>query len=294
MQIRNRYCEKHYRAIVILVLTIFTSFCQAQQDFRPGFIITLTGDTIKGHIDYRPPISNASVCHFRRENSNEVSKFNPEEIKAYRYNDSKFYISKELTIGGITSRHFLEYLVDGIVELYYLASKFKDAYYIEKEGIFYEVKNEDRTFRKDNKIYKSVKKEYVGTLKYLMRETPDLFDKIDKSDFNHKDFVALSQEYHESICPDYDCITYVKSSDKLHDIKWRIHPGLYLGFENSRYFMSTSTKVEMRRYITRINRDDGGRTIFHIGSRIFDEEYENSLFISNDFTPVLFLSFSNR
>ena len=62
------------RKFVLFGLLILTGVLNAQSDFRPGYIISTTGDTIFGEIDYRGDLSMSNVCRFKN-GENETKKF---------------------------------------------------------------------------------------------------------------------------------------------------------------------------------------------------------------------------
>ncbi|MDX2248115.1 MAG: hypothetical protein SF052_15120 [Bacteroidia bacterium] len=65
--------------MVIIVLTAITGSVCAQKDLRPGYIITLENDTVKGEIDYRGDILMGDVCRFIYAGQKEIIEFKPGE-----------------------------------------------------------------------------------------------------------------------------------------------------------------------------------------------------------------------
>ena len=82
----------------LLMLLSLCAVVNAQRNFKSGYIITLTGDTIKGYIDSRGDIKNYKRCVFKENEENSSAEYSPEEIRAYRFIDGKFFISKLLKI----------------------------------------------------------------------------------------------------------------------------------------------------------------------------------------------------
>ncbi len=59
--------------IILLLLTkCFTGY--SQNDWRKGYIIENSGDTIYGLIDYRTSRSNSQYCYFRKDKQNDYNK----------------------------------------------------------------------------------------------------------------------------------------------------------------------------------------------------------------------------
>ena len=82
--------------LITIGIIIFLSIIRlnAQSDFRNGYIIENDNDTIIGLIDYKGSKANAKKCIFIKDINSENQIFTPEEIKGYRFTNSKYYISK--------------------------------------------------------------------------------------------------------------------------------------------------------------------------------------------------------
>lgn len=72
------------RKTIILMLFLSAHMASAQADFRPGYIITVPGDTLYGEIDYRGDLLMGSVCRFRNEHK-ETKDYTPHDIFAFRF-----------------------------------------------------------------------------------------------------------------------------------------------------------------------------------------------------------------
>jgi hypothetical protein len=64
----------------------------AQSDFRNGYVITNSNDTLFGLADYKENRSNAKKCIFIKEGSSEKVEYSPNDINAYRFLDGKLLI----------------------------------------------------------------------------------------------------------------------------------------------------------------------------------------------------------
>ena len=82
------------KELFIIVLLLTSIGVWAQRDYRKGYIITNEQDTIFGWVDYRGDIRNAKVCSFKKSETGQATEYTPLDIVAYRYIDSKYYVSK--------------------------------------------------------------------------------------------------------------------------------------------------------------------------------------------------------
>lgn len=212
--------------LVILLIIVLCGTLNAQQDFREGYIINNSLDTLHGFLDYGNPKQNSKYCLFKSEKDANVERFLPEDIVAYRFNDSKLYMAKEVEILGSKRFYFLEYLVDGMVDLYLLSITHADFFFLEREGELFELSNEKETIITDSGREKRYVNPYSATLKFVMRDAPTLFDEIDQTEFKFRDFIEITKSYHEVTCTTgEDCIDFTKKEKKLHDVGWKLRVG---------------------------------------------------------------------
>src|SRR5664280_2852236 len=101
--------------LCLLILTQLIITCKAQKGYRPGYIITNDSVIIQGQIKLQSNNQNSKKCEFIESNQN-VRNYTPDDIKGYRIEQSRYYVSKDVVIDSLKQRVFLEYLVHGIVD----------------------------------------------------------------------------------------------------------------------------------------------------------------------------------
>jgi hypothetical protein len=212
------------RRIFILTFSSFLSISLfSQSDFRPGYFITNSNDTVSGLIDYRGDIANSKSCSYKRDANSETHEFLPSTIKAFRFTDSKFYITKILPNDSSRRLVFMEYLLNGKTSVYYLKTHEKERYFIEKNGIMTEMNNDENIVKNQyDDSYSKASNQYKGVLKYYFQDAPGIMNSIDYVNFDKKSLIRISKKYHEKICTDESCIIYAKKS-----IKPIIHFGFF-------------------------------------------------------------------
>lgn len=193
--------------ILFSVLSVF-----AQRDLKPGYIITNSDDTIYGEISYQIDVYNAENCYFKKETNSDPITYKPGQIKAYRIIDGKFFVSRKVTIGNKQREVFLEFLVNGKADIFYLPPSY---YFIEKEDQEMHIleNTEKIVVRGDRKYYKEGK-EYVGILANYMQESPQLYEKIQRSELDQSNLIKIATEFHNEVCPGEECIVYSKEPPK--------------------------------------------------------------------------------
>lgn len=180
----------------------------AQTDFRKGYVVTINNDTLFGEVDYRKDLLMGKVCRFRLNEKSPDLRYSPLDIIEYRFIDSKYYVSKD--IDG--KKAFLEFLLKGQVNLYYLNDEKGEHYYLEKEGVpLTEIPYEEGIRYKDNNRYFYTSTKHIGILNYFMQETPELRESIEKMGKpQHDNMISLAENYHNIVCKDQSCVIYEK------------------------------------------------------------------------------------
>lgn len=152
---------------VILILFIFfaAQITKSQTVFREGYIVKITGDTLKGLVEYSKKKNIPDHCVFKRFDIAKEIKYFSGTIKAYGYKNGNNYEVK--TIEG--KNYFFECLVRGKINLY----KKRNNYFVEKSG--YDIVQ----LTKEKKIIKHEGKEieienYFQLLKELFVDNPEI------------------------------------------------------------------------------------------------------------------------
>jgi len=198
-------------------MVVFTLF--AQSDFRPGYILQNNGDTLFGQIDYRGEEYNSKNCCFKADSDLQITCYLPGQIASYRFTNGKFFVTRDVDLDSKKDKVFLEFLVDGKADLYYMPGKI---FLIEKEGNeLIQLKNTERVIHFEDKFnlaldkdYVKEGKEYIGVLKVYMRDCPEIDNQILTSKLDQSSLIRLTTDYHNKVCPDQKCIVYSKTPPK--------------------------------------------------------------------------------
>lgn len=195
------------KKLIIIVLLIPTILLHAQTDFRPGYIIKNSGDTLYGEVDYRGDLLMSSLCKFKTA-ENTINNYSPQDIQAYRFINSKYFVSRE--VNG--KKTFFEYLIHGKVNIYYMRDIDGDHYFIDKDGMnLTEMPYEEGTkLVGDTRVYYETTK-HVGLLTYFMQDAPQLQSRIQSiKKPEHQELIKLAEDYHNAVCKGEKCVIYEK------------------------------------------------------------------------------------
>jgi hypothetical protein len=196
--------------LLLLCLSFVSGLALAQSNFKPGFIITNTNDTIHGTIDYRGDLMMSQICRFRPGGYGKYEKYGPADISAFRFIDGKYFVSKEYN----GNHHFLEFLINGIVNVYFLRTMEADYYLMEKDELgLTEIPYEESYRIIGNSRYRYRSNKHFGVLNLYMSDASDFYSRIsDIKKPTHQNLIRLAEDYHYKVCEGETCLIYEKKA----------------------------------------------------------------------------------
>ena len=217
------------KRVTFLILIFLRIICYSQSNYKLGFVIKNSGDTIHGLIDSRGVKRMSKICKFKNDKKEKAIVFSPNDINSFSFNNGKKYISKTIIRNNNKpEKVFLEFIVNGKANLYYLKDNKKGYFFIQNENdSLIELINSEVNIRINNIDYLRDRKEYIGILKNVFQDCAEIQPNIENVDLNHKALIKLTTDYHNYVCKDYDCIIYKKDTKPKYSI------GILLGVYNS-------------------------------------------------------------
>ena len=208
------------KKISIVLYLVFLAHGSVYSQFRPGYVITNDNDTISGEINFEGSVKNTDHCTFRQFSDSTEHIYKPGDIKAFRFNEGKYFISYDLNIDGKIQKVFLEWLIKGRASiLTYSPPSLQSRFYILLDNdSLYELKNSTGVVYRQGYSYEVNKKEYIGALKYYFNDCPSLFPKINNVAYSEKSLINIAKQYHEKTCKDESCIVYENKRRSLYSI----------------------------------------------------------------------------
>ena len=171
------------------MVVAFNSSGIAQASYYKGYVILLTGDTLKGDIKMNPKreFDNFTKASYRKSEGSEIKTFSPKKIKEYHVNGI-IYVSRNIEGEQI----FMKQLSGGWVNLYeaqvevYQMNelKIKSDYYMEKVAEAGPIKIKSGRFRKQVEEVMSDNLEIVKALQdktYDYENIVEVFNSYNKS-----------------------------------------------------------------------------------------------------------------
>ena len=148
-------------------------------------------------------------CSFKAKDE-RIFIFEPNDIKAYRFTNGRYYIVK--TIDG--QPHFLEFLIKGRINVYYLFDDNKERYFLQKEGEgLIEIPYKEGYIKRNGKNMFYQTQKHWSTLSSLMEDAPSMENKIKNIEKpNHQNLIQITKSYHNKVCTDEACVIYKKTT----------------------------------------------------------------------------------
>jgi hypothetical protein len=181
------------RAVFLLISICIFFRAEAQMDFRKGYIITNSDDTVKGHVDYK----NLTICTFKESlEETDYKTFMPGEIIGFGFNFNRWFISK--TINDQT-QVFLECLTLGSISLY----AYKDIFYMETSDTLVELEKETKKIQTGGAKSIFIFRKYIGLVNVLLKECAPDVQQLNRLKYSKKSFIKLVEDYNNCVSSDF-------------------------------------------------------------------------------------------
>ena len=221
---------------LLVILLTDTFFCQ--ENFQRGYIITQSGDTARGYIDYRNWSKNPLSIAFKLNTEDTVitARYMPHQIRKFSvagemyesaqveidispYKVEEIDFSSEYKMKQVNA--FLLVLIEGEKSLYYLKDEFgKEHYMIMQDTVFKSllmkkylvIVAEKQHLLLDERYFMITNEKYKSQLHEYFIDCPFLQKKINDTEYKTKSLVELFEDY-------YRCVNlpvlYQKPAEKL-------------------------------------------------------------------------------
>ncbi|MEM6893840.1 MAG: hypothetical protein AAF554_09135 [Bacteroidota bacterium] len=179
--------------LFLFSLLIVQQIC-AQNDFRPGYIITKEGDTLNGFVNYKVGLKKFEVCSYKetKEQKNPVDYY-PNQIHGYGFVGDRFFEAKEIRAEE-SKKVFIEVLVKGKATLY----RYNTDFFIKKnDSIFKQLVNEVSIEYTELGYREKQSNRHIGVLTYLFSDCPKVKKKAQTVQLKEKALVNLTKAYND-------------------------------------------------------------------------------------------------
>ena len=284
-----QYITDMKKVIVFFLLSLAAIPMQLSAQVNPqkGYIITNSGDTVHGTIDYLTDARNVKECLFQRNGEGGYKSLSPADIKGYRLaDDGIYYVSRLFTGSEKPELLFAEFLIQGGVSLYRYYHDDTNYYgFVDSDGK--EVIIRDDRLNSDLGSYNQKlqdRRQKVQDVNALMYQDKTISNRLWKMDLTSNGLTELVKQYDEEYCTSAgDCVVFKYDRKKASAVSRRFYVGAginYASYTAPNYNVRHSTSFSGNTY-------DGIAPTFLVGadflfprfSRFFSAQLELS------FTP---------
>ncbi len=231
---------------LLLLLFIVRLSIASAGNYKQGYVITNQQDTISGWINFKTDKMNQEQCEFKQDLNHAARIYFPGDIEGYRFtDDGKYYVSKEIPLNGTSRQVFLEFLVKGMMNLYYYDDTIIYYFFENQDGKMEIVsrKPEEITGRAGD-LYSRTDNSYIGKIRYLFRDYQPIAQRADNLKFNQKTMMGIVEEYHNEVCTTGEsCIIFQNEHPDKASVIYKF--SVYGGLQLSNYTFGKSSNINV-------------------------------------------------
>ncbi|OUJ75515.1 outer membrane beta-barrel protein [Hymenobacter crusticola] len=184
---------------------LFSSAAWAQADFRPGYIVQPSGDTLRGQVDYRGAQRSARLTRFRATTEGSVTDYTPAQLRGYGFASGKHYQTELATLASAAPEpFFLEAIVLGPASLLALRGK-DDAehLYLRKgtQSLQELIQRTEETVVNDTRYLHNTN-EFQRTLAASMQDCPVVLTSLAKLRYSVGSLATVVRQYNACVGTD--------------------------------------------------------------------------------------------
>lgn len=230
------------KKILFLPLLLAAAPLFGQTNFRPGYVLPLTGDTLRGEVDARGAQRNARLARFRAAPDAAVTEYGPRQLRGYGVTGDRLYRTEKVMLNDSLPRPvlpnamldtvrraaFLEVLVQGPASLLYLRDeRNNDHYYLQMQGQpAQELVQTTRKVEEAGGTYQRKSDEFRRTLAGAMQACMAVQSAITTVRYNQNGLLQIVRRYNE--CVGGTSVTPAGAPRKTH-----VQLGIVAGAERS-------------------------------------------------------------
>lgn len=192
------------KLLLIIFMAMLASASFAQRDFRPGYVIMQSQDTVHGLVDYREGLRKYHTCDFKTSNTAAVRSYTAADVKGYHFINDKFFVSKSVKSHADTvTTVFVEVIVSGKISLY----RYDNDFFIAKDtSPLHRLTNEQyETVVNGNRVMGSSNR-YIGVLNHFMSDCRNVKSRIARTDLFEKSLTEVVHAYNK--CMEAPTVVY--------------------------------------------------------------------------------------
>lgn len=242
---------------LLLLTLLLPLFCNAQSNYKPGFVVDSKGDTLHGAIDYKEWGQNPSKIQFKNSQTGMAEELSVKNTKAFSVTGLEYYqrfalpisqdeveiskIAHQLDTTTVTDTVFLKINATGkYITLYSYTDGTKSRFYVLAKGdalpqelIYHVYYNSDEA--STVKFVTRFRLQLQSLSQQYNASTPGLTTRIGEATYKEPDLVKIVQQINGSTSIQY-------SSKNASGVNW--FAGIGVNFSNAALKNTSGTSIQ--------------------------------------------------
>jgi hypothetical protein len=210
--------QPEFRHSLLVLFFLFYYSATAQNNLLPGLIITPTGDSIKGYLDYRNWNKIPASIHYCKAVGQEVTRFTPREVYKFKLTGEEYFsavvkvetsavetgqLTNDKSLQFRTDTVFLRNIIEGSKSLYYLKTlEAKEQFYIRVDSAIELLAYKKYSQIENGQIYIKENNRYKGQLIAYLSNCPIIIERVKHIRYTRSNLQSLFKEYYNNCCTD--------------------------------------------------------------------------------------------
>lgn len=110
--------SQRLKITALSLVACLSGYCANSQEIKDGFIIRSSGEYQYGFIQLDNTLNVYEECHFATAVGKPYTKYTPDQVMGYGVINGIHFITKEVTTGATSHKHFLKKEIDALPMLY--------------------------------------------------------------------------------------------------------------------------------------------------------------------------------
>lgn len=201
------------QSTLLVLASLLVEASYSQKNFLPGYIVSITGDTIHGFVDYRNWDKNPKSISFKSSSGDEIINYPVMGIKRFHVLDERYesaivraesspyqldQLGYDKELNFRTDTIFLQAIIEGDKSLYYYKDKNAKEHFYIRSGAEFELLVHKKYLREeDGKDMVKTNKKYIDQLNLYFNECSTLREKAYVSEYKKKNLEKLFSLYYK-------------------------------------------------------------------------------------------------
>jgi len=216
--------NKALYCLILLSFYINTAF--SQEEYRPGFIISNEGDTIRGIIKFDTDVNHHKAVTYRKDFSGEDQTFLPHQLMGFGYSNGRSF--ETIQSPGDTTLFFALRLVDGKIALLmkYVGKSSESSFQLYRQDTSLRVDLlplQKKQIERDGRKYTLKDNKYIGLLA-IITESSMNDAKLRKVNYSQRSLTKFIANYNIRYDNSYSTNVYKEESKFRYEICAGIAP----------------------------------------------------------------------